>query len=117
MRHGAVKAPALRESEPDRCRLAEIPCAAEGAALAVVLAVMQRTAEGQLERHALGQRDVPREARVKLAGVAVDVDRCADVQAGPQHDVGHPAAVGEGMPPEKYLDVDVLTALLGPGRL
>jgi len=117
VRHGAVKPPALRQSKPDRCRLAEIQCAAEGAAVAVMRAVMQRAAERQLERHALGQRDVPSEARIELAGVAVDVDRCTNVNAGPQDDIGQPAAVGEGVPPEKHLDADILTALLGPRRL
>ena len=82
-----------------------------------MLAVMERAAERQLERHALDERDVPSEARVELAGVAVDVDRCTNVKAGPQGDIGDVAAVGDGGPAEKDLDVNILTALLGPGRL
>ena len=40
-----------------------------------------------------------------------------DVKAGPQGDIGEVAAVGDGWPAEKDLEVDILPPLLGPGRL
>ena len=39
------------------------------------------------------------------------------MKAGPQGDIGDVAGVGDGRSAEEDLDVDVLAALLGPGRL
>lgn len=117
VRHRTVETPALGYSKPQGRGFAEIQRTAKCAAGGVIRAIVQRAAECQLERQPLQQRDIPRKAGIALARIAIDVDRRADVKARPQGNIGQAAAVGDGRPTEKHLEVDIQSPPLGPGRL